>query len=261
MPQHIADIEIDRMGEGEFWVITIKREEFRNSLTHRIIDQLHKALDSAQQDVYCTGVIIAGTSKVFATGDDIHELSINTAQTIMNDSRVAFWRFMQQYKKPVIMAVEGFAVGMGLEFALLGDIIIASDKAKFGLADVKLGLISGFGGSWLLTQAVGRAMAMKIALTGRLLNANELARSGMITEVVQPNNAVPRAVEISKEIRNHGPLAIASYKRLINNANAMTFDQILTMERESLATLTQSEDSKEGVEALFEKRKPHFSGR
>lgn len=257
----ITDIDVDRIGEGEFWVITFKRQELRNSLTHRTIDQLRNVIENAQNDSYCTGLIIAGGNKIFATGDDAHELSTNTPNTISNDSRVMLWRNMQHFKKPVIMAVEGYAIGMGLELALLGDIIIASEKAKFGIADVKLGLISGFGASWLLTQAIGRTAAMKMALTGRLTSANELLRHGMITEIVQPNNTVPRAIEISKEIRNHGPLALSTYKRLINNAGGMSFDQMLTMEREALAFLTNTKDRDEGINALHEKRKPQFSGR
>jgi len=202
--------------------------------------------------------------KAFAAGADISELdALATAASGADQARAgqAVTRQIERLRKPVIMAINGFALGGGCELAMAGDILVASENAKFGQPEVNLGLIPGYGGSQRTTRLVGKAMASYLCLTGEMIDAREALRIGLVARVVPSSELMIEAKRIANVIASKAPLAIAACKRVINNGAHLAIDDALELEALEFGTLVDTEDLREGTTAFLEKRKPVWKGR
>lgn len=246
-------------------IITFNRPSVLNALRTQLLGELSHALDALERDETVRAIVITGAGeKAFAAGADIAELSaLATAGSGADQARAgqALTRKIERLRKPVIMAINGFALGGGCEIAMAGDIRIASENAKFGQPEVNLGLIPGYGGSQRLTRLCGKGIATHLCLTGEVIDANEALRIGLVTRVVPPGELMTEAKRIATLIASKAPLAIAACKRAINNGTHLSIDDGLELEALEFGILVDTEDIKEGTTAFLEKRRPVWKGR
>jgi enoyl-CoA hydratase len=246
-------------------IITFNRPEVLNALRSRLLAEVSQALVDLEKHVGVRAIVVTGAGeKAFAAGADIAELNaIATAGCGADQARKgqALTRQIERLRKPVIMAVNGFALGGGCEIAMAGDIRIASENAKFGQPEVNLGLIPGYGGSQRTTRLVGKGMAMYLCLTGEAIDAREALRIGLVQKVVPTGELMNEAKRIATVIASKAPLAIAACKRAINGGAHLSIDDALELEALEFGTLADTEDIKEGTGAFLEKRKPQWKGR
>lgn len=246
-------------------VITFNRPAVLNALRSRLLDELSSALDEMERDDRVRAVVVTGSGeKAFAAGADIGELNaLATAGSGAAQARRGqrLTRKIERMRKPVIMAVNGFALGGGCEIAMAGDIRIAAANAKFGQPEVNLGLIPGYGGTQRLTRLCGKGVAMDLCLTGEIIDANEALRIGLVTRVVPAAELMDEAKRIAALIAAKAPLAIAACKRAINNGAHLSIDDGLELEALEFGMLVDTEDIKEGTSAFLEKRRPVWKAR
>jgi enoyl-CoA hydratase len=251
--------------EEPIGIITFNRPNVLNALRGRLLAQVSEALAEMERNDRVRAIVITGAGeKAFAAGADITELNaLATAGSGAEQSRSgqALTRQIERSSKPVIMAVNGFALGGGCEIAMAGDIIIASENAKFGQPEVNLGLIPGYGGSQRTTRLIGKGMASYLCLTGEMIDAREALRIGLVQRVVPLADLMTEAKRIATLIASKAPLAIAACKRVINNGAHLSIDDALQLEALEFGTLVDTEDIKEGTGAFLEKRKPVWKGR
>ena len=245
--------------------ITLNRPSVLNALRTRLLDELSTALRDMERDDKVRVVVITGAGeKAFAAGADISELNaLASAGSGAEKARSgqAITRQIERLGKPVVMAINGFALGGGCELAMAGDIRVASENAKFGQPEVNLGLIPGYGGSQRLTRLAGKGVAMHLCLTGEIIDAQEALRIGLVTRVVPAGELMNEAKRIATLVASKAPLAIAACKRVINNGAHLSIDDALELEALEFGTLVDTEDIKEGTSAFLEKRKPAWKGR
>jgi enoyl-CoA hydratase len=246
-------------------IITFNRPSVLNALRNRLLSEFSQALVDLDEHNGVRVVVVTGAGeKAFAAGADIAELNaIATARTGVEQARrgQALTRQMERLRKPVIMAVNGFALGGGCEIAMAGDILIASDNAKFGQPEVNLGLLPGYGGSQRMTRLVGKGMAMYLCLTGETIDAREALRIGLAQKVVPLPELMAEAKRIATLIASKAPLAVAACKRAINGGAHLSIDDGLALEALEFGTLVDTEDIREGTSAFLEKRRPAWKGR
>jgi enoyl-CoA hydratase len=246
-------------------IITFNRPSVLNALRNRLLSEFSQALVDLDQHNGVRAVVVTGAGeKAFAAGADIAELNaIATARTGVEQARrgQALTRQIERLRKPVIMAVNGFALGGGCEIAMAGDILIASDNAKFGQPEVNLGLLPGYGGSQRMTRIVGKGMAMYLCLTGETIDAREALRIGLAQKVVPLPELMAEAKRIALLIASKAPLAVAACKRAINGGAHLSIDDGLALEALEFGTLVDTEDIREGTSAFLEKRRPVWKGR
>jgi enoyl-CoA hydratase len=251
--------------EAPVAVVTLNRPNVLNALRTRLLTELSQALRDLESDDGVRAVVIIGAGeKAFAAGADIAELNaLASAGSGADQARSgqALTRQIERMRKPVIMAINGFALGGGCELAMAGDIRIAAENAKFGQPEVNLGLIPGYGGTQRLTRLAGKGAAMHICLTGEMIDAQEALRIGLVTRVVPGAQLLDEAKRIATTIASKAPLAIAACKRAINNGAHLSLDDGLELEALEFGTLVDTEDIREGTGAFLEKRKPVFKGR
>jgi enoyl-CoA hydratase len=245
--------------------ITLNRPNVLNALRTRLLDELSTALHDMERDDKVRVVVITGAGeKAFAAGADISELNaLASAALGAEKARTgqAVTRQIERLGKPVMMAINGFALGGGCELAMAGDIRIASENAKFGQPEVNLGLIPGYGGSQRLTRLAGKGVAMHLCLTGEIIDAPEALRIGLVTRVVPAAELMNEARRIATLVASKAPLAIAACKRVINNGAHLSIDDALELEALEFGSLVDTDDIKEGTSAFLEKRKPAWTGR
>jgi enoyl-CoA hydratase len=245
--------------------ITFNRPNVLNALRTRLLSEVSAALAEVEADDRVRCVIVTGAGeKAFAAGADIGELNALAAAregAAQSRSGQALTRQIERMSKPVIMAVNGFALGGGCEIAMAGDIIIASETAKFGQPEVNLGLIPGYGGTARTTRRVGKAMATFLCLSGDIIDAQEALRIGLVERVVAAGDLMPAAQKLAATIASKAPLAVAACKRVINNGADLPIDDALELEALEFGLLVDTEDIKEGTTAFLEKRKPTWRGR
>lgn len=245
--------------------ITLNRPDVLNALNARLLAELSSALRTLEEDSRVRAIIITGRGqKAFAAGADIGELNaLPNAFEGAQKARIGQGITLQieRLKKPVIMAINGFALGGGCELAMAGDIRIASDNAKFGQPEVNLGLIPGYGGSQRTTRLLGRGMAMYLCLTGEIVDAAEALRIGLVQKVVPLDRLLPEARKLAETIAAKAPLAIEACKRAINGGAHLSTPDGLELEALEFGTLVNTNDFKEGTAAFLEKRKPQWSAR
>ncbi|GAC1392978.1 MAG: short-chain-enoyl-CoA hydratase [Vulcanimicrobiaceae bacterium] len=242
--------------------ITLNRPKVLNALNAQVLSELSQALSDLEKEGDVHAIIITGSGeKAFAAGADIGEL--NALPNAVEGARKA--RIGQQLtlqierlRQPVIMAINGFALGGGCEIAMAGDIRICSENAKFGQPEVNLGLIPGYGGSQRTTRLVGRGMAMYLCLTGEIIDAQEALRIGLVQKVVPLAELQNEAQRIAKLIASKAPLAIEACKSVINEGANVPLAESLSMEALNFGTLVNTQDFKEGTSAFLEKRKPEW---
>jgi enoyl-CoA hydratase len=246
-------------------VITLNRPAVLNALRSGLLDELGEALAEMERDPRVRAVVLTGAGeKAFAAGADIGELNaLATAGSGTEQARrgQALTRQIERMRKPVVMAINGFALGGGCELAMAGDILIASENAKFGQPEVNLGLIPGYGGSQRTTRLVGKGMAAYLCLTGEIIDAKEALRIGLVQRVVPAAELMSEAKRVASVIASKAPLAIAACKRAINNGAHLSMDDALELEALEFGSLVNTEDIKEGTSAFLEKRKPTWKGR
>jgi len=246
-------------------IITFNRPSVLNALRTSLLAEVSQALSELESDPDVRAIVITGAGeKAFAAGADIAELNaLPTAGHGADQARLgqALTRKIERLRTPVIMAINGFALGGGCELAMAGDILIAAENAKFGQPEVNLGLIPGYGGSQRMTRLVGKGMATYLCLTGEMIDAHEAFRIGLVQKVVPLADLMNEAKRVAAVIASKAPLAIAACKRAINNGAHLSIDDALEIEALEFGTLIGTEDIKEGTGAFLEKRKPNWKGR
>jgi enoyl-CoA hydratase len=246
-------------------IVTLNRPNVLNALRSALLLELSTALAEIDANDDVRAIVITGAGeKAFAAGADISELNaLASASAGTNQARTgqSLTRQIERMRTPVIMAINGFALGGGCEIAMAGDIMIASENAKFGQPEVNLGLIPGYGGSQRATRLVGKGMSMYLCLTGEMIDANEALRIGLVQKVVPSPELLNEAKRIASTIASKAPLAIAACKRAINNGAHLSIDDALELEALEFGSLVDTEDIKEGTSAFLEKRKPTWKGR
>ncbi|HYL27320.1 MAG TPA: enoyl-CoA hydratase-related protein [Candidatus Nitrosotalea sp.] len=251
--------------EAPIGVITFNRPNVLNALRVQLLREFSGALAEMEANESVRAIIVTGTGeKAFAAGADISELNALTSAGMgaaQARSGQALTRAIERMSKPVIMAVNGFALGGGCEIAMAGDIIIASENAKFGQPEVNLGLIPGYGGTARTTRRVGKGMATFLCLSGDIIDAQEALRIGLIERVVPAAELMPAAKKLAVTIASKAPLAIVACKRVINTGADLPIDDALELEALEFGLLVDTEDIKEGTGAFLEKRKPAWKGR
>lgn len=242
-------------------VFRLNRPEVRNALNLdvriRLADEVTR--HAADPEIRC--LIITGSDKVFASGADIAEMAENGPVEVMARNVQKYWRILSECPKPLIAAIEGYALGGGLELALCADIIVAGEGARLGLPEVKIGILPGGGGTQKLARLVGAKRAMLLLMTGRMFSAAEARATGVISDMAPTGAALPRAIEIAREIAAMAPIAVRQIKEIVNAGLNAPLDSALAMEAKALQLLFATRDQKEGMRAFLEKRKPQFEGK
>lgn len=241
--------------------ITLNRPAARNALCNNLLKELADTLDASITDERIKAVVITGGKKVFAAGADIKEMAELDAVGVMNDIRPAYWRRIAQYPKPIIGAVNGFALGGGCELMMHCDIVIAGDNAQFGQPEINLGIIPGAGGTQRLLRTVGKSMAMQLVLSGEFISAAQARDFGLVSEVTIPEMSYKRALTLAKSIARKPPLAVRLAKESLLKAYETTLETGLNLERKAFTLLAATEDRNEGIAAFMDKRRPEFKGK
>ncbi|WP_325437858.1 2,3-dehydroadipyl-CoA hydratase PaaF [Pseudomonas nitroreducens] len=249
-----------QMPEAGVRLITLQRPEALNALNTELLGELAVELDAAEQDSETRAVVLTGSRKAFAAGADIREMAERDLVGILNDPRVGYWQRIAAFSKPLIAAVNGFALGGGCELAMHADILIAGEDARFGQPEINLGIMPGAGGTQRLLRAVGKPLAMQMVLTGEAIDARHAQRAGLISEVTQPEFAVERALQIAKLIAAKAPLAVRLAKEALLKAQDTDLATGLRFERHAFTLLAGTADRDEGIRAFQEKRLPAFLG-
>ena len=242
-------------------LVRLNRPEALNALNSQLLGELSAALDAAEADEAVRCVVITGSERAFAAGADIKEMSTKTyAEMFKQDFFGASARRIEQFRKPIVAAVAGYALGGGCELAMLCDFIIAAETAKFGQPEINLGVAPGIGGTQRLTRFVGKSKAMEMILTGRMMDAAEAERSGLVSRVVPADKLVEEALAAAAKIAGQSPLAVMMNKELVETAYETTLSTGVAVERRLFHSLFAFDDQKEGMAAFVEKRKPDFKG-
>ncbi len=240
-------------------LIELNRLEKRNALSGALLADLAAALASAEREgARC--VVLTGSDTVFSAGADIAEMRARGFEAISDTARMASWTEIETFPLPIIAAVRGICFGGGHELAMLADVVIASDDARFGQPEIKLGIIPGDGATQRLTHAVGKTLAMKMILTGDPIDAAEAHRVGLVTELTTNEACLPRALEIAGTIAARSGSALRLAKDAVLAAYESSLSEGLRTERRNIAYAFTTDDQKEGMAAFFEKRQPQFSG-
>lgn len=241
-------------------VFTLNRPEALNALNTELLGNLSQALDHAEANPEVRAVVITGSQKAFAAGADINEMAARDLVGILEDPRVAHWERIGRFSKPIIAAVNGFALGGGCELAMHADILIAGENARFGQPEINLGIMPGAGGTQRLVRKVGESLAMRMALTGEPIDARRALEAGLVTEVCPPELTVEKAIQIARTIARKAPIAVRLTKEAIRKANDMNLAEGLRFERHAFTVLAGTADRQEGLDAFREKRKAQFKG-
>jgi enoyl-CoA hydratase len=248
--------------QGRVGVIRLNRPQALNALCDQLMGELGTALRAFDRDDAVAAIVVTGSEKAFAAGADIKEMKDRTYPAVyFNDFIAERWETVLEIQKPVIAAVAGFALGGGCELAMMCDLIICAENARFGQPEINLGIIPGAGGSQRLTRAVGKSKAMEMILTGRMMDAAEAERASLVTRVVPVADLVTEAVKIGEKIAALSAPSVAMAKEAVNAAFENTLKEGVRTERRLFLSLFATEDQKEGMSAFAEKRKPAFRNR
>ena len=246
---------------GRVGLIRLNRPQALNALNSALLRELAAALGTFEADVGIGCVVITGSEKAFAAGADIKEMADKSFFDALTGDLAASWDPAAHARKPIVAAVAGFALGGGCELAMQCDLIIAADNAKFGQPEIKLGIIPGIGGTQRLTHAVGKAKAMDLILTGRMMDATEAERSGLVARVVPAANLLEEAMKAAETIASMSLPSVLLAKESVNRAFEVSLAEGVRFERRVFHSLFATEDQKEGMAAFIEKRAPEFRNR
>jgi enoyl-CoA hydratase len=243
---------------GKIGIIRLNRPQALNALNSAVISELSGAIDGFETDPLVACMIITGFEKAFAAGADIKEMAHKSYMDAFYGDFAGAWDHAARARKPIIAAVAGFALGGGCEFAMMCDFIIAADNAKFGQPEIKLGVMPGMGGTQRLTRLIGKAKAMEMCLTGRMMGAEEAERSGLVARVVPLANLMGEAMKTAEAIASMSlPIAMMT-KETINRADEMSLSEGIRFERRVFHAMFATADQKEGMAAFVDKRAAEF---
>lgn len=243
-------------------LVRLNRPDELNALNSVLLGELIQVLDAAEADETVRCLVLTGSAKAFAAGADIKEMATKSyAEVFKQDLFAAAARRLEQFRKPIIAAVSGYALGGGCELAMACDFIIAAENAKFGQPEINLGVAPGIGGTQRLTRLVGKSKAMDMILTGRMMDAAEAERAGLVSRVVPVETLIEEAMTAARKIAALSPLAVMMNKEMVNAAYETTLTTGLALERRLFHSLFAFDDQKEGMAAFVEKRTPQFRGR
>jgi len=245
--------------KGNVGLITLNRPKALNALCDQLVKELNAQLKDYNADPEIGAIVITGSEKSFAAGADIKEMASQTYMSAYKSDMLAFWHDVTAIKKPVIAAVNGFALGGGCELAMMCDFIIAGDKAKFGQPEITIGTMPGCGGTQRLTRAVGKSKAMEWMLTGKMFSAEEAEKAGLVSRIVPADTLVADALETAAKIASFSQPVVALTKEAVNAAYETGLQQGVIFERRLFHSTFGTKDQKEGMAAFVEKRKPNFT--
>jgi enoyl-CoA hydratase len=246
---------------GKVGLITLNRPKALNALNSQVLVELVAAVNGFDADTNIGAMVITGSEKAFAAGADIKEMqAISFVDAYVRDFFVG-WEQFTRTRKPVIAAVAGYALGGGCELAMMCDFIVAADNARFGQPEITLGVMPGMGGSQRLTRFVGKSKAMDMCLTGRMMDAAEAERSGLVSRVVPAGELLDEALKAAAKIADFSLPSVMMAKEAVNRAYDTTLAEGLRFERRLFHSLFALDDQKEGMAAFAEKRKPNFTNR
>ncbi|MFQ6022290.1 MAG: enoyl-CoA hydratase [Acidiferrobacterales bacterium] len=247
---------------GAVGLITLNRPKALNALSSALMAELAQALDEFEADNTIGAMVLTGSEKAFAAGADIKEMQHKDYMEVyLSDFITSGWERIVSCRKPVIAAVAGYALGGGCELAMMCDFIIAADSAKFGQPEVTLAIIPGVGGTQRLTRFIGKSKAMELCLTGRMMDAEEAERAGLVSRIVPAAELVDEAVQTAAKIADFSRPIVMMIKESVNRAYEMTLAEGIRFERRLFHSAFATEDQKEGMAAFIEKRKPAFKHR
>jgi enoyl-CoA hydratase len=248
--------------KGSVGVIILNRPKALNALSAKLTEELQSALIELDADNEIGCMILTGSEKAFAAGADIKEMQSKTyMDAYLDDFITIAWEHISKIRKPIIAAVSGYALGGGCEIAMMCDFIIAADNAKFGQPEITIGTIPGAGGTQRLTRFVGKSKAMEMCLTGRMMDAEEAERSGLVSRVVPLTELMDEALKVASRIGELSRPSVLMAKESVNKAYEMTLSEGVKFERRLFHSTFATEDQKEGMAAFSEKRQPNFKGR
>jgi enoyl-CoA hydratase len=247
--------------QGRVGVIRLNRPQRLNALNDALAAELATALAAFDADPGIGAIVITGNDKAFAAGADIGAMAEWTYQKVYADNYITSWESVRHTRKPVIAAVAGYALGGGCELAMMCDLIIAADSAKFGQPEITIGTMPGMGGTQRLPRAVGKAKAMDWCLTGRMIDAAEAERSGLVARVVPAAELFSEALAVATKIASYSLPLVLKVKEAVNRAYESSLAEGLLFERREFHATFALEDQKEGMRAFLEKRKPEFKNR
>jgi enoyl-CoA hydratase len=246
---------------GRVGLITLNRPGALNALNDQLIDELNEALEAFECDEGIGCIVLTGSEKAFAAGADIREMQSKTFIDAYKGEFIGNWERIARCRKPIIAAVAGFALGGGCEIAMSCDIILAADTAKFGQPEIKLGIMPGAGGTQRLTRLVGKSKAMEMCLTGRMMDALEAERAGLVSRVVAAAELMSETLKTAETIASMSLTAVMMTKECVNRAYETSLSEGIRYERRTFHALFATQDQKEGMAAFLEKRKARFEHR
>ncbi|MGH6930993.1 MAG: enoyl-CoA hydratase [Dongiaceae bacterium] len=254
------DIIVER--KGRIGIITLNRPKALNALCDSLIAELGRAFDELEGDAHVGAIILTGSAKAFAAGADIKEMKDRSyVDVYQTDFITRGWERVAQCRKPVVAAVAGYALGGGCEIAMMCDIILAAENAKFGQPEITIGILPGAGGTQRLTRAVGKSKAMEMCLTGRTMDAAEAERAGLVSRVVATEQLMDEAIKLAERIASMSAPIAVMIKESVNRAYETTLTEGIRFERRLFHAAFAIEDQKEGMSAFVEKRQPDFKNR
>lgn len=252
---------IDIKKTGRVVLVTLNRPDALNALNTEMMKEMVSELTPLDKDPGVGCFVITGSDKAFAAGADIKEMVSLDYMDLFYEDFFAAWRGIAQLRTPKIAAVSGYALGGGCELAMMCDFIIASKSAKFGQPEIKLGVIPGMGGSQRLTKLVGKSKAMDLVLTGRMMDADEAERAGLVSRIVENDKLLDEAMDAASTIASYGKASVMIAREAVDRALEGSLQEGLLYERRVFHSLFATEDQKEGMAAFAEKRTPNFKGR
>lgn len=246
---------------GRVLQLTLNRPQARNALNNALLGQLADALDAAAADPGVAVCLLTGNTRYFAAGADLHEMAQNDLVATLNDPRPRLWARIDSFNKPMIAAVNGYALGAGCELAMLCDLVVAGENARFGLPEITLGLMPGAGGTQRLIRSVGKALASKMVLSGEAITAQQAQQAGLVSDIWPTPLTEEYARELATTIASRAPLALQAAKQALRQAQEVSLHAGLSAERQLFTLLAATDDRREGINAFLEKRPAEFKGR
>ncbi|EAA1049898.1 2,3-dehydroadipyl-CoA hydratase PaaF [Escherichia coli] len=242
-------------------LLTLNRPAARNALNNALLTQLVNELEAAAIDTSISVCVITGNARFFAAGADLNEMAEKDLAATLNDTRPQLWARLQAFNKSLIAAVNGYALGAGCELALLCDVVVAGENARFGLPEITLGIMPGAGGTQRLIRSVGKSLASKMVLSGESITARQAQQAGLVSDVFPSDLTLEYALQLASKMARHSPLALQAAKQALRQSQEVALQAGLAQERQLFTLLAATEDRHEGISAFLQKRSPDFKGR
>ncbi len=255
----MSDLIVTR--HGRVLHLTLNRPAARNALNNALLSELAATLEAAASDSEISVCAIAGNERFFAAGADLNEMAEKDLAATLNDIRPQLWARINAFNKPLIAAVNGYALGAGCELALLCDLVIAGENARFGLPEITLGIMPGAGGTQRLIRSVGKSLASKMVLTGESITARQALAAGLVSDVYPEALTLEYALQQAALMARHSPLALQAAKQALRQSQEVALQAGLAQERQLFTLLAATDDRREGIDAFLQKRTPDFKGR